>query len=79
MAGAIDRLVGLKENVILGHLIPAGTGYSIHQKIRVKHLVEPAAAPEREREPREYREVRERVAGGRLAAQAVASSPSSEG
>ena len=79
MAGAIDRLVGLKENVILGHLIPAGTGYSIHQRIRVKHLVEPAAAPEREREPREYREVRERVAGGRLAAQAVASSPQPEG
>jgi len=24
--GKADRLVGLKENVIVGHLIPAGTG-----------------------------------------------------
>ena len=27
LAGKVDRLVGLKENVILGHLIPAGTGF----------------------------------------------------
>ena len=26
--GAEDELVGLKENVIIGHLIPAGTGFS---------------------------------------------------
>jgi DNA-directed RNA polymerase subunit beta' len=26
IAGKVDRLVGLKENVIMGHLIPAGTG-----------------------------------------------------
>ena len=25
--GAVDNLVGLKENVIIGHLIPAGTGF----------------------------------------------------
>jgi DNA-directed RNA polymerase subunit beta' len=24
--GKVDRLMGLKENVIVGHLIPAGTG-----------------------------------------------------
>jgi DNA-directed RNA polymerase subunit beta' len=41
MAGMVDTLEGLKENVILGHLIPAGTGYSLHQQIEVKHLVEP--------------------------------------
>ena len=29
LAGKIDHLVGLKENVILGHLIPAGTGFRI--------------------------------------------------
>ena len=53
MAGAQDTLIGLKENVILGHLIPAGTGYSAtHQKLRVKHLVEGGAAPEfTQREP----------------------------
>jgi DNA-directed RNA polymerase subunit beta' len=26
MAGRIDRLLGLKENVIMGRLVPAGTG-----------------------------------------------------
>ncbi|HEY1065395.1 MAG TPA: DNA-directed RNA polymerase subunit beta', partial [Pirellulales bacterium] len=31
LAGKIDSLVGLKENVILGHLIPAGTGFKVHQ------------------------------------------------
>ena len=30
LAGKIDRLVGLKENVILGHLVPAGTGFKTH-------------------------------------------------
>ena len=32
--GKRDRLVGLKENVIMGHLIPAGTGVSKFRKIR---------------------------------------------
>ncbi len=31
LAGKVDRLVGLKENVILGHLIPAGTGFKAYQ------------------------------------------------
>jgi DNA-directed RNA polymerase subunit beta' len=31
--GKIDRLTGLKENVIVGRLIPAGTGYDIDGKI----------------------------------------------
>jgi DNA-directed RNA polymerase subunit beta' len=26
MGGRIDRLLGLKENVIMGRLVPAGTG-----------------------------------------------------
>jgi DNA-directed RNA polymerase subunit beta' len=26
MAGKVDRLLGLKENVIMGRLVPAGTG-----------------------------------------------------
>jgi DNA-directed RNA polymerase subunit beta' len=33
-------LYGLKENVILGHLIPAGTAFKPHLDIRAKHLVE---------------------------------------
>ncbi len=30
LASKVDNLVGLKENVILGHLIPAGTGFKRH-------------------------------------------------
>ena len=52
LAGRIDRLRGLKENVILGHLIPAGTAFKPHLDIRVKHLVE---APL----PKEFAEVTE--------------------
>ncbi|NLH01103.1 MAG: hypothetical protein GX488_04240, partial [Clostridiales bacterium] len=29
--GKIDRLVGLKENVIIGKLIPAGSGLDIYK------------------------------------------------
>jgi len=40
LRGASDDLIGLKENVLLGHLIPAGTGFRPYQEIRVKALVE---------------------------------------
>ncbi len=40
LRGAVDHLVGLKENVLLGHLIPAGTGLKPYQDIKVKYLVE---------------------------------------
>ncbi len=36
LAGKIDPLVGLKENVILGHLVPAGTGFGIYQHSEVR-------------------------------------------
>ena len=36
LAGKVDHLVGLKENVILGHLIPAGTGFKLHQEAEVR-------------------------------------------
>ncbi|MEG0188320.1 MAG: DNA-directed RNA polymerase subunit beta', partial [Algoriella sp.] len=35
VAGKVDGLVGLKENVIVGHLIPAGTGLKEYQSIIV--------------------------------------------
>lgn len=38
--GKIDSLRGFKENVIMGHLIPAGTGFSTHRDIRVKESFE---------------------------------------
>ena len=51
LAGKIDNLEGLKENVILGHLIPAGTGFRTFQdsevRIRPEALEELAAAKER--------------------------------
>ena len=33
--GKVDRLEGMKENVICGHLIPAGTGQREYEKIIV--------------------------------------------
>jgi DNA-directed RNA polymerase subunit beta' len=41
LASKSDGLVGLKENVILGHLIPAGTGFKHHQDSEVR--IRPAA------------------------------------
>jgi DNA-directed RNA polymerase subunit beta' len=34
--GKIDYLLGLKENVIMGHLIPAGTGWYRYQNLRLR-------------------------------------------
>jgi DNA-directed RNA polymerase subunit beta' len=31
--GKVDHLIGLKENVIIGKLIPAGTGYSVYREV----------------------------------------------
>jgi DNA-directed RNA polymerase subunit beta' len=39
--GKMDMLRGFKENVIMGHIIPAGTGYSKHRHVELKPLVEP--------------------------------------
>lgn len=33
--GKVDRLEGFKENVIMGHLIPAGTGFPRHRNISI--------------------------------------------
>jgi DNA-directed RNA polymerase subunit beta' len=46
LKGAVDDLRGLKENVLLGHLIPAGTGFRPYQGIRVKYLAEPPMTTE---------------------------------
>ena len=35
-----DELHSLKENVIMGHIIPAGTGFDLHRKVEIKPLVE---------------------------------------
>jgi DNA-directed RNA polymerase subunit beta' len=37
--GKVDPLLGLKENVIIGKLVPAGTGMSRYRNIRLKKVV----------------------------------------
>ncbi len=51
LAGKVDRLVGLKENVILGHLIPAGTGFRSIQEseVRIRPAALEALAAEKQR------------------------------
>jgi DNA-directed RNA polymerase subunit beta' len=58
LAGKTDELHGLKENVILGHLIPAGTAFKPYLHIKVKHLVE-APLPKEFEEVAEIREAKE--------------------
>jgi len=55
LAGKIDKLTGLKENVILGHLIPAGTAFKPHLEMKVKHLAE-APLPKEFAEAKEEKE-----------------------
>jgi len=38
VAGKVDKLVGLKENVIVGRLIPAGTGFYMKQVKKIANL-----------------------------------------
>jgi DNA-directed RNA polymerase subunit beta' len=53
VSGAVDRLVGLKENVIIGRLIPAGTGYKGSKKYEMIQKMEAEIAS---REPLEIPE-----------------------
>jgi DNA-directed RNA polymerase subunit beta' len=46
LRGAEDHLKGLKENVLLGHLVPAGTGFNPYQNMKVKLLVDPIPTDE---------------------------------
>jgi DNA-directed RNA polymerase subunit beta' len=46
--GKVDYLRGFKENVIMGHIIPAGTGYQLHRRVDLKPLVEPPPVEESE-------------------------------
>jgi DNA-directed RNA polymerase subunit beta' len=42
--------VGLKENVILGHLIPAGTGFRQYQEAEVRYRPEALQAMQAEKD-----------------------------
>ncbi|MMZ46864.1 DNA-directed RNA polymerase subunit beta' [compost metagenome] len=39
--GKVDRLLGLKENVIIGKLVPAGTGMNRYRNISLEHELMP--------------------------------------
>jgi DNA-directed RNA polymerase subunit beta' len=43
--GKVDTLRGFKENVIMGHLIPAGTGFHLHREIDVVETEQAELAP----------------------------------
>ena len=40
VTGKQDQLRGLKENVVVGRLIPAGTGMEFHDRLRSKKIGE---------------------------------------
>jgi DNA-directed RNA polymerase subunit beta' len=46
--GKVDYLRGLKENVIIGHLIPAGTGMPGYRRLRLESERQAEAVPEAE-------------------------------
>jgi len=48
--GKVDYLRGLKENVIMGRLIPAGTGMEFYRRVKIagEDVVEEEAVPEQE-------------------------------
>jgi DNA-directed RNA polymerase subunit beta' len=39
--GRVDELRGFKENVIMGHLVPGGTGFRMHRHVKLVPLAEP--------------------------------------
>jgi DNA-directed RNA polymerase subunit beta' len=54
--GAVDHLRGLKENVIVGRLIPAGTGMEYYRNVRLSPELEQAAAKVQEEVSQAYAE-----------------------
>ena len=54
--GAVDHLRGLKENVIVGRLIPAGTGMEYYRNVRLSEEMEQAAAKVQEKVTLAYEE-----------------------
>ena len=48
LAGKRDNLTGLKENVIVGHMVPAGTGFKEYQKMELFREEPPASESEEE-------------------------------
>ncbi|MFA5060397.1 MAG: DNA-directed RNA polymerase subunit beta' [Candidatus Omnitrophota bacterium] len=55
-SGKTDLLRGLKENVIVGHLIPAGTGFYRHHDVEIVKHANDSAADTKEQKPQEEKE-----------------------
>ena len=49
--GKVDYLNGFKENVIMGHLIPAGTGFDTHRDVDIEFTVDEPEPQVEEEEP----------------------------
>jgi len=52
-SGKVDTLRGFKENVIMGHVIPGGTGYNTHRNIDMATITEEEAVKEEKKERKE--------------------------
>jgi len=48
--GKVDHLRSLKENIIMGRLIPAGTGYKYYRDVEIKEEEEEEKKAELEKE-----------------------------
>jgi DNA-directed RNA polymerase subunit beta' len=65
--GKVDYLRGLKENVIMGRLVPAGTGMEYYRQVKIAGedvVEEPIAEPALEAIPGYDEETRLQYAGG---------------
>jgi len=64
LGSRVDTLIGLKENVILGHLIPAGTGFKPYVDMKITKVLPelpPEELPLEERVKAEIEQDRERL------------------
>ena len=61
--GRVDELRGFKENVILGHLIPGGTGFPMHRYLKLVPLCETISDEEMDKLREEQRKRHEELYG----------------
>ena len=57
--GRVDTLYGFKENVIMGHLIPGGTGFPMFRNIKLVPLAEPIPEDELRQESEAVKKAQE--------------------
>jgi len=59
----VDELRGFKENVILGHLVPGGTGFPLHRNLKLVPCCEPISDEEWEKLREEQRKHHDELYG----------------